>query len=77
MAKLTITFQDDIKFTRDLEANCRHHGYQETIKNEKDEDIPNPQSKQDFIEQTLKRMFKEASKAQRQQEAINNLNIEK
>ena len=76
MAKLTINFADDIKFLRDLDANCEHHGYQETIKDAEGLDIPNPQSKQDFIEQTFKRMFKEASKAQRTSNALKTINIE-
>jgi len=76
MAKITLTFPNETKFTRDLDANCKHHGYQETIKDAEGLDIPNPVTKQEFIEQIFERMFKEASKAQRTQDAIKNLNIE-
>lgn len=77
MAKITINFADDIKYQRDLEAFCRHHGYQEVLgKDEEGKDIANPESKQDFIEATFKRMFKETSKAQRTQEMIRDLRIE-
>ena len=78
MAKtLSFIIQDDIKFNRDLDANCIAYGYQDTILDTVNGGfIPNPQSKKNFYESIMEKEFKRVSKEQRKQEAFNNLIIE-
>ncbi len=64
MAKLTINFQDDIKFNRDLDVICEFLNK------------PHAKSKQDFAEKLIKEYFKKLSKEYRMAKAIGNLTIE-
>lgn len=64
MAKLTINFQDDIKFNRDLDAICEFLNK------------PDMETKQNFVEKLLKEHFKKLSKEYRMAKAIGNLTIE-
>ena len=80
MAKtLTLTWQDDAKYTRDINAFCNSSNfkYPETVIDEvTSELIPNPQSKKNFTEARLEAFVKEVSKDKRKKDAINNLIIE-
>ncbi len=77
MAKtLSFIIQDDTKYTRDVDAFCKFHGYKETILDSNGVEIPNPKSKKNFTEDTLESILKGQSKEQRKQDAINNLVIE-
>lgn len=64
MAKLTINFQDEIKFNRDLDVICEFLNK------------PDMETKQNFVEKLLKEHFKKLSKEYRMAKAIGNLTIE-
>lgn len=78
MAKtFSFIIQDDTKADRDRDAFCVAKGYQDTILDTINGGfIPNPQSKKNFVDAGLERYFKDVSKEQRKQDAINNLVIE-
>lgn len=57
---LSITVsQDDVDVT--LDSFCGQYGYKDTVKDEKNQDIPNPESKLDFATRKVQEFIQESA----------------
>jgi hypothetical protein len=68
MAKITINFADEVKFQRDLDANCEVYDYPSNkLANE---------TKQEFVERRIREEFKRNSLLRRQAKINSQLTVE-